>query len=203
MPENEGIRFGLLGGHCAHLCIDMQLLFAEPTEWHVPWMNGILPAARCLAEARPEQTIFTRFTPPQRPEQMPGVWQRYWQRWQHMTRERVDPALLDLLPPLRALAPPATVIDKCHYSPFLEPALPALIRERGIDTLAISGGETDVCVLATVLGAVDRGLRVVLATDALCSTSDQAHDCLLRLYRDRFSQQIEAASVAEILAGWR
>jgi len=43
----------------------------------------------------------------------------------------------------------------------------------------------------------------VLATDALCSTSDQAHDCLLALYRDRFSQQIEAACVEEVLDAWR
>jgi len=203
MQTNEGIRFGRLGDCAVHLCIDMQMLFAAPTEWHVPWMTGILPCVRRLAEAHAERTIFTRFIPPDSPEQMPGVWRRYWQSWQHLTRERIDPALLELLPELRDLAPPAAVVDKQHYSPFLEPALPNLLRDRRVDTVVVSGGETDVCVLATVLGAVDRGLRVVLATDALYSTSDRAHDCLLALYRERFSQQIEAASIEEILAYWR
>jgi nicotinamidase-related amidase len=49
---------------------------------------------------------------------------------------------------------------------------------------------------------VDRGYRVVLAADALCSTSDEAHDSLLALYANRFSQQIEVAASEEILAAW-
>ncbi|HEX3411747.1 MAG TPA: isochorismatase family protein, partial [Stellaceae bacterium] len=53
-----------------------------------------------------------------------------------------------------------------------------------------------------VLDAVDLGYRVVLATDALCSSSDATHDALLALYRNRFSQQIETASSEAILACW-
>ncbi|MGY4466887.1 nicotinamidase-related amidase [Bradyrhizobium sp. LB9.1b] len=40
----------------------------------------------------------------------------------------------------------------------------------------ITGAETDVCVLSTVLGAVDLGFRVVIVKDALCSSSDVGHD---------------------------
>ena len=61
-----------------------------------------------------------------------------------------------------------------------------LLRRRQTDALVISGAETDVCVLAAVLGAVDFGYRVVLATDALCSSSDATHDALLTLYREVF-----------------
>ena len=50
------------------------------------------------------------------------------------------------------------------------------------------------CVLAAVLDAVDLGLRVVLPVDALCSSSDESHEALLSLYRNRFSQQVETAS---------
>ena len=67
----------------------------------------------------------------------------------------------------------------------------------------ISGGETDVCVLAAVMDAVDAGYRVILAADALCSVSDESHDAMLRHFGSRFSQQIEIASTEEILAGWR
>jgi nicotinamidase-related amidase len=58
------------------------------------------------------------------------------------------------------------------------------------------------CVLAAVLDAVDLGFRVVLPTDALCSSSDQSHDALLNLYRSRFGQQVETAEAETILACW-
>jgi nicotinamidase-related amidase len=43
--------------------------------------------------------------------------------------------------------------------------------------MVITGTETDVCVLATVLGAIDFGYWVVLAIDALCSSSDATRRC--------------------------
>ena len=58
------------------------------------------------------------------------------------------------------------------------------------------------CVLATVMGAVDRGFRVVDAADALCGSSDRTHDALLTLYNDRSGQQIEVADSATILSNW-
>lgn len=197
-----GLRFGGLGASTAHLCIDMQTVFAERTDWHVPWLQRVLPIVQRIAEARVERTIFTRFVPPNDPGQMPGSWQRYYRRWRHMTGEQIDPAMIELVPPLRALAPPAQVIDKSRYSPFTEQSLSGLLRQRRIDTLVVTGGETDVCVLATVLDAVDRGYRVVVAADALCSASDEAHDSLLALFSNRFSQQIEVADTEEILAAW-
>jgi nicotinamidase-related amidase len=98
--------------------------------------------------------------------------------------------------------PPAIVIDNHVYSPFVERGLLRVLRERRADSLVITGAETDVCVLAAVVGAVDFGYRVVLAIDALCSSSDATHDALLNLYRQRFAQQIETANTQTILANW-
>ena len=201
-PTAHGLPHGPLGPHAAHLCIDMQTVFAERTDWHLPWLERVLPAVLRLARARPERTIFTRFVPPERPEEMPGAWRRYYRRWRQMTLDRLDPTMVELVPELAALVPPATVIDKRVYSPFVEPGLREHLRARRIDTLIVSGAETDVCVLATVLGAVDHGYRVILATDALCSASDRTHDALLRLYHERFTEQIEAAETAAILDAW-
>jgi nicotinamidase-related amidase len=64
----------------------------------------------------------------------------------------LGPDIVRLVPELEALVPPATVIDKVRYSPWYRTELPALLRERRIDTLIVSGGENDVCVIATVLG---------------------------------------------------
>jgi nicotinamidase-related amidase len=180
----------------------MQNLFAEDTPWHTPWMTRVLPHVAELAECHAAQTIFTRFIPARHPDEMPGSWRRYYRRWSELTLERIDPHLVELVPPLARLAPPAAIIDKRLYSPFSEPALHRHLREREIDSLVISGAETDVCVLAAVMDAVDLGYRVVLASDALCSSSDRTHDALMTLYSERFSEQIETAETESILAAW-
>jgi nicotinamidase-related amidase len=196
------LSFGPLTARTVHLCIDMQNVFAEPTPWHAPWMARVLPAVEEIAGHHAGQTVFTRFMPPARAEDMPGTWQRYYRRWSEMTLEHIDPQLLDLVPSLAHWAPPALIIDKHVYSPFVERGLLRALRERQADALVITGAETDVCVLAAVLGAVDFGYRVVLATDALCSSSDTTHEALLTLYHQRFGQQIETAETAAILANW-
>jgi nicotinamidase-related amidase len=202
MTLSSPLPFGPLDRRTAHLCIDMQNLFAEDTPWHTPWMKRVLPAVIEIAERHPEQTIFTRFIPARHPDELPGSWRRYYRRWPDLTLERIDRRLLEVVPLLARLAPPAAVIDKRLYSPFAEPSLHELLRKRGIGSLVITGAETDVCVLAAVLDAVDLGYRVVLASDALCSSSDATHDALMTLYRERFSQQIETVETATILAAW-
>jgi nicotinamidase-related amidase len=200
--KKHGLRFGPLGERCAHLCVDMQRLFAEDTDWHTPWMDRVRPQVQRLAEAHPQATIFTRFIPLERTGQGRGTWLRYYERWASMTLENLEPGMVDLLPELAALTPPATVFDKTTYSPWLENDLDGLLQGRGVDTLLVTGGETDVCVLATVLGAVDRGYRIVLVTDAVCSSSDEAHDALILLYHERYGQQVETLETAEVLAAW-
>ena len=66
-----------------------------------------------------------------------------------------DLHLLDMMPSLAALCPPSTIIDKTRYSAFAEPRLIEHLRRREADALIVLGSETDVCVLATVLDAVD------------------------------------------------
>jgi nicotinamidase-related amidase len=199
----DTLTYGPLTNRTAHLCIDMQELYARETPWHTPWMTRVLPIIHNIARHRPEQTVFTRFIPPVRPEDMSGTWRRFYERWRELTRERVTPELLGLVPPLKALAPPAAVIDKMLYSAFSAPALLRHLQQHGVDSLVITGAETDMCVLATVMDAVDLGYRVVLPTDALCSSSDTTHDALMTLYRQRYSEQIETSDSETVLQCWQ
>jgi nicotinamidase-related amidase len=118
-----------------HLCVDMQRIFSNDGPWATPWMERVLPVVAEIAGRFPERTVFTRFITPHHPEDMPGMWRRYYERWRETTREHVDPRLLELMPPLARLAPPATVIDKTRYSAFTEPGLLAHLRHRGADGL--------------------------------------------------------------------
>jgi len=57
----------------------------------------VLPIVTELASRHPERTVFTRFIPPERAADMPGMWQRYYTRWKAATREQLDAALLELI----------------------------------------------------------------------------------------------------------
>ena len=198
-----GLRFGSLSPNTVHLCVDMQRLFGPESPWFSPWPARVMPVVAEIASRSPERTVFTRFIPPRQPTEMPGSWQRYYQRWRDVTREQIHPDLLELFPDLARFAPPATVIDKATYSAFAAPALPAWLAEHNVDGLIVTGAETDVCILATVLGAIDQGYRVVIVTDAICSSSDPGHEALLSLYKTRFSEQVETADAQAVLSAWR
>src|SRR5437762_3549036 len=105
MARSDLLPFGPLDGRTAHLCIDMQNLFAEDTPWHTPWMKRVLPIVVEIAERHPQQTIFTRFIPANDPDELPGSWRRYYRHWAALTLERIDKRLLELVPPLARLAP--------------------------------------------------------------------------------------------------
>jgi nicotinamidase-related amidase len=186
-----------------HLCIDMQRLLGGEGPWPTPWVEPALERAVRLVESDPGQTIFTRFVPPHSAAQMPGAWRRFFEKWRGVTREFIDPALLELLPPLPSFVPPAITVDKGRYSAFVDSCLQALLRKKGVATLVVSGAETDVCVLSTVLSAVDLGYRVIVAADAICSAVDKTHDALMTLYSERFGEQIELADTDAILQSWQ
>jgi nicotinamidase-related amidase len=192
-----------LAGETVHLCIDMQRIFSSEGPWATPWMDRVLPVVTELASRFPERTIFTQFLTPARPEDMPGMWRCYYERWREATREYLDPRLLQLVDPLASFVPPAIVIEKTRYSSFVGSQLQSHLRARRANTLIVTGSETDVCVLATVLDAVDLGYRVIVVRDAICSSSDEGHDALLKVYHRRYSIQIETADAEQVLRLWK
>jgi nicotinamidase-related amidase len=166
-------------------------------------MERVLPRIESLAAHAPAQTIFTRFIPPRTRDEAHGMWKVYYRKWERITRDRIESRFLQLVPELETYAPPAVVIDRMSYSVFAGGDLHSHLQRKHIDTLIVSGGETDVCVLATVLTAIDFGYRLIVAEDALCSSSDETHDALLGLYEERFDIQIEVGRPEQIKDLWR
>ncbi|HEV7321796.1 MAG TPA: isochorismatase family cysteine hydrolase [Ensifer sp.] len=185
-----------------HLCVDMQRLFSDDGPWPTPWMPRVLPNCAALAALNPARTIFTRFIPPRAVEEAHGSWLRYYERWSEATRERLDATLIELMPELARYVPPATVFDKPVYSAFAGRRLSAALAERDVETLIVSGAETDVCVLSTILGAIDLGFFIIVVRDAVCSSSDEGHDALISMFECRYSQQLAITDTQTILAAW-
>ena len=153
MSGKQGLLHGPLGNGCIHICVDMQRLFAAGSPWAVPWLERIEPTVVRLCEHAPAHTVFTRFLPPASPEDAGGAWRRYYRKWQDVTLDRIGRQAADLVPALARFVPPAHVVGKQVYSPWLTPALDGLLRKIKAHTLLLTGGETDICVLSTALGA--------------------------------------------------
>jgi len=191
------------GPNAVHLCIDMQNLFAPGGPWPTPWMEKALPSIAQLVAHSPERTVFTRFVPPASASDANGMWRAYYRKWSNITRDRLEPRVLELVPELQKFVPPASVIDRMVYSAFGGGKLHDFLIGHHVDTLVVSGGETDVCVLSTVLSAIDLGYRIILVQDALCSSSDESHDAILGLYCQRFDIQVGVAGLEQILDLWK
>jgi nicotinamidase-related amidase len=183
-----------------HIVIDMQRLFAEETVWHTPVMAEILPNVLKLTNAYPENTLFAKFMVPHTPEHAPGSWETYYRRWSMLTTGQMDPAMQDLMAPLAAVAPKTALVEKTTYSIFGIEGFANRLRQENVDTIIFSGVETDVCVLASVFDAVDAGFHVVVATDAVGSSSPLSHDAILAHVLPRMPDQIELATTAELIA---
>jgi nicotinamidase-related amidase len=199
----EGLRFGPIESTASHLCVDMQGLFRRSTPWAMPWFERVLPNAHALVQHNARATVFTRFLPANNAAEAGGTWRRYYQKWECLTLDEVELSKVDIVQELRRYAPPAAIIDKRSYSPWFGDSLPEILRQRQSATILVSGGETDVCVLSTVLGAVDLGFRVIVVSDAVCSSSDAAHDAMQLFYNQRLSQQVETATAEEVLDSWQ
>ena len=186
-----------------HLCLDMQNLLGPDGPWQARWAERVLPAVVSLVEHAPARTIFTRFMPPAEPADARGAWRDFYRKWAGITLKQIDPAMLELMAPLNLFVPPARVIEKPRYSAFSTPETEMALQQIGADAVIVSGAESDMCVLATVLAAVDLGYPVIVAEDAVCSSADPTHDAVQALYHSRFSQQVQTLETAAIRELWR
>jgi len=119
-----------------------------------------------------------------------------------MTLDAIDPGMQDLVEPLRRFATADNQIEKLTYSAFGSPAFRQAVTTRKIDTIVFSGVETDVCVYASVLDAVDIGLRVIIAADAVASADAAAHDAVLTHLAPRLPDQIEIKTTQVLRQAW-
>lgn len=200
MTDKSRIKLPLTA-RSQHIVVDMQEIFASNPQWGFAGIHAIVPAVSKLAAAKPQQTLWTRFISAHSAEVAEGSWAALYRLWPGATLSAG--AQMDILPSLLPLvADKSCVFDKPTYSSFHNPALPAELKRRQADTLVLSGIETDVCVLATLMEAVDRGYFVVLPTDAITSSDLDGHRHILDVIPRRLKSQVFCATVDEILEQW-
>ncbi len=98
------------------------------------------------------------------------------------------------------------VFPKRTYSPFLDPGFDAMLRQRGIRTLYVTGLHTDCCCRHTSGDAFQRGYDLVWVTDAMQAFTDEQHRSGLEYYRtwyatDADRQFVTVDDLVEELSG--
>jgi len=172
----------------AHIVVDLQNGFmAEGAAVEVPFAREIVPDVNRIsaalrdaggtnvflrytcdpAEAQPWTTRYTEYLSPERRDLHTAAFTRgaeQWQLWPGLDVKPGDP-----------------IVDKTRFSAFVPGtcALDALLRERGIDTVIVTGTLTNVCCESTARDAMQRSYRVIFVADGNAALTDAEHNATL------------------------
>jgi nicotinamidase-related amidase len=93
------------------------------------------------------------------------------------------------------------LIPKHRWSAFHGTYLDLALRTRGIDTIILCGGSTDVGVASTAYAARDLDYSLVIPSDACTSPEQDNHDQLMRRMFPRMARVRTTAQVLAMLGG--
>jgi nicotinamidase-related amidase len=144
----------------ALVIIDMLNDFIRPgRSLYVPGAEAIVPVIRELAAAvRARGLPVIQLTDAHAPDDPEFAgWPA------HAVRGTVGAQIVAELSP----APEDLVIPKTFIDTFREPAFPAALQDLGVERLLLAGVASEYCVLSTALGALRRGIEVLVVGDAI------------------------------------
>jgi ureidoacrylate peracid hydrolase len=91
-------------------------------------------------------------------------------------------------------------IVKYRWSAFFQTYLDLALRTRGIDTIIVSGGSTDVGVTSTLYSGRDLDYNQIVVSDACGTSHDQrAHDMLMEIVFPRMARVRTTDQVIEMI----
>ena len=87
------------------------------------------------------------------------------------------------------------VIAKTSFSVFGSPEFCTALSSRKREVLIFFGIEAHVCVLQSVLDALEKGYEVIVVSDAVCSRKAADRDCALQMMRECGATVLNSESV--------
>jgi nicotinamidase-related amidase len=71
--------------------------------------------------------------------------------------------------------PEDIVVKKKRYSAFYNTDLDDILREKGVDTLVLTGVLTDICVMHTATDAAMRNYKIIVPENCVASSTEENH----------------------------
>ena len=198
----------------ALLVVDMQRGFLDPGEaLEVPTARETVPAIRALIEtfrAKDRPVVFSEFVyseaapllvgalHPEHRRGAPGAPRAFGAPSSNCHED--DPSVATV--PALAPRPGELVIRKRWYDAFAGTPLDGALRARGIDTLVVTGTMTDICVLATVVGAFNHEYRVTVVEDAVSTLWPEIQRATLDIIGRAYGRVAASKDVIDVVNGW-
>jgi nicotinamidase-related amidase len=201
-------------GKTALLVVDMQRAFLDPGEaMEVPPARDIVPQIQALLDlfrGKRLPVFFTEFTYSEAVPVLVGLL--------HPEHRRAAPgaprglgkpsssclvgqANLHVVPEL-APQPGELVVTKHYYDGFNGTTLDAALRVRGITHLVLTGTMTDICVLGTVIGGMNREYRMTVVEDGTATLWPEIQRATLDIIRRAYARVLTAKQIAEEIGRW-
>jgi nicotinamidase-related amidase len=100
------------------------------------------------------------------------------------------------------IRPEDAQVTKTRYSAFIQGSsdIERLLRDRGIDTLLITGTATNVCCESSARDAMMLNFKVVMVSDGLATHNDEEHNAALSIFYGLFGDVQTADEAIESLA---
>jgi nicotinamidase-related amidase len=194
----------------ALLVVDMQNDFVRAgAPMEVPDARATIAAHRALIDgfrARGLPVLFTRFIAfpspsllwhwsPQVHPPTRACWKGHPRRYADIEGERDCSAVIDELAP----APGEHQVEKFGYGAFHGTALDVTLRALGVESLAVTGTVTQICVEETAREAFHHGYRTTSVSDAVSSYVPDLHAATLKNFAHKFGWVEDSATVLRTL----
>lgn len=190
----------------AHLVIDMQNGFVEAgAMMEVPVARQVVPNINAVSRALRSHgglNLFFRFT-----TTTTSDWSVYFEQFQSADFGKQEVAMfqrgthLHQIYPALDVQPDDLVMNKSRFSAFTPGSSDAfnLLKQRGIDTVLISGTLTDCCCEATARDAQQLGFRVIFLADACAALTDAEHNAAVNALAAWYADIRSAKEAIELL----
>jgi len=198
----------------ALLVVDMQRGFVDPGQaMEVPPARESVPRIRTLVDlfrAKGRPVVFTEFVysdaaplligtlHPEHRRAVPGAPRGFGHPSSSCHED--DPSVATV--PALAPRPDELVVRKRWYDAFAGTPLDGALRARGVDTLVVTGTMTDICVLATVVGAFNREYRITVVEDAVTTLWPEIQRATLDIIGRAYGRITSTKEVADVIGGW-
>jgi len=195
-------------GNAALIVIDMQNYFVKPGhQGEIPLAREIVPNVNRLAaelRRRRGHVVWVRNGTANTRQS----WSNYHQCL--MTPERMERRYAEMerggdgyqFWHLNDIRPEDAQIAKTRYSAFIQGSsdIERHLRDRGIDTLLVTGTATNVCCESTARDAMMLNFKVVMVSDAMATHTDDEHNATLSALYGQFTDVQTTDEAIESLA---
>lgn len=161
------------------LIIDMQNVYKPGQPWGCPNLDSVITNIQNLLSNKEWDSVyFTRHLPSSAPI---GTWKTY---NHHYDQINASPHLSQIVDELKPYLKQYPVLKKSTYSAC--PVLPPALSQEPLPQIVLTGVIAQCCILATLLGLIDSGHKIIYLEDAIAGQHTD-FEAMTRAIADSFS----------------